>query len=94
MKKLNDTKQLNENSAPLHSDIKSVCTASISLCKVQLCNKKHTTLCTPYAHDDKKSTKVELVQLLYFIICSVPEGATTVLCTSNNGRDGRPKHVE
>jgi len=25
---------------------------------------------------------------------SVPEAATTVLCTPDDGRDGRPKHVE
>jgi len=25
---------------------------------------------------------------------SVPEAATKVLCTSDDGRDGRPKHVE
>ena len=25
---------------------------------------------------------------------SVPETATTVLCTPDDGRDGRPKHVE
>ena len=24
----------------------------------------------------------------------VPEAATTVLCTPDDGRDGRPKHVE
>jgi len=28
------------------------------------------------------------------IIRSVPEAATTVLCTPDDGRDGRPKHVE
>jgi len=93
--KLNDTKQLNENSAPWHSDIKSICTVSIRLCKVQLCN---TTSIQLYVHPmlklTKKSTKVELVQLLYFTVWSVPEAATTVLCTPDNGRDGRPKHVE
>ena len=25
---------------------------------------------------------------------SVPEAATTVLCTPDDGRDGRPEHVE
>ena len=28
------------------------------------------------------------------IVRSVPEAATTVLCTPDDGRDGRPKHVE
>ena len=28
------------------------------------------------------------------IVCSVLEAATTVLCTPDDGRDGRPKHVE
>jgi len=28
------------------------------------------------------------------IVWSVPETATTVLCTTDDGRDGRPKHVE
>ena len=28
------------------------------------------------------------------IVRSVPEAATTVLCTPDGGRDGRPKHVE
>jgi len=28
------------------------------------------------------------------IVRSVPEAATTVLCTADDGRDGRPKHVE
>jgi len=28
------------------------------------------------------------------ILWSVPEAATTVLCTPDDGRDGRPKHVE
>ena len=27
-------------------------------------------------------------------VCSVPEAATTVLRTHDDGRDGRPKHVE
>jgi len=27
-------------------------------------------------------------------IRTVPEAATTVLCTPDDGRDGRPKHVE
>ena len=27
-------------------------------------------------------------------VWSVPEAATTVLCTADDGRDGRPKHVE
>jgi len=35
-----------------------------------------------------------LVQLLYFTVRSVPEAATTVLCAPDDGRDGRPKHVE
>jgi len=28
------------------------------------------------------------------IVCSVPEAATKVLCTPDDGPDGRPKHVE
>ena len=28
------------------------------------------------------------------IVLSVPEAATTVLCTADDGRDGRPKHVQ
>ena len=28
------------------------------------------------------------------LVWSVPEAATTVLCTLDDGRDGRPKHVE
>ena len=28
------------------------------------------------------------------ILWSVPEAATIVLCTPDDGRDGRPKHVE
>ena len=28
------------------------------------------------------------------IVRSVPESATTVLCTPDDGREGRPKHVE
>ena len=28
------------------------------------------------------------------IVRSVPEAANTVLCTPDDGRDGRPKHVE
>ena len=28
------------------------------------------------------------------IVRSVPEAAATVLCTPDDGRDGRPKHVE
>ena len=28
------------------------------------------------------------------IVWSVPEAATTALCTSDDGRDGSPKHVE
>jgi len=28
------------------------------------------------------------------IVWSVPEAATTVLCTPDDGRDGRPKHME
>jgi len=35
-----------------------------------------------------------LVQLSYFTVWSVPEAATSVLCTPDNGCDGCPKHVE
>ena len=28
------------------------------------------------------------------IVCSVPEAATAVLCTPDDGRDGRPKRVQ
>jgi len=34
-----------------------------------------------------------LRQLAPHIVLSVPEAATTVLCTPDDGRDGRPKHV-
>ena len=45
----------------------------------------------------KKSNEMEqsrLRKLAPQIIWSVPEAATTVLCTLDDGRDGRPKHVE
>jgi hypothetical protein len=35
-----------------------------------------------------------LKKLASQIVRSVPEVATTVLCTPNDGRDGQPKHVE
>ena len=35
-----------------------------------------------------------LRKLAYQIVWSVPEAATTVLCTPDDGRDGRPKQVE
>jgi len=35
-----------------------------------------------------------LKKLAPHIVWSVPEAATTVLCTPDDGRDGRPKHVE
>jgi len=31
---------------------------------------------------------------IYHILWSVPEAATTVLCTPDDGCDGHPKHVE
>ena len=35
-----------------------------------------------------------LRKLVSLIVWSVPEAATTVLCTPDDGRDGRPKHVD
>jgi len=37
---------------------------------------------------------VRLKKLAPQTVWSVPEAATTVLCTADDGRDGRPKHVE
>jgi len=35
-----------------------------------------------------------LKKLVPQIVFSVPDPTTTVLCTPDDGRDGRPKHVE
>jgi len=35
-----------------------------------------------------------LMKLPPQIVRSVPEAATTVLCTPDDGRDGHPKHIE
>ena len=57
--------KINENSAPWHSGIKSICTMSISLCKVQLCNMTsiqlyvHPMLVTSVAGFTAPSTKGE-----------------------------------
>jgi len=40
------------------------------------------------------SNLVRLKKLPPHIVWSVPEAATTVLCTPDDGRDGRPKHVQ
>ena len=42
----------------------------------------------------KGEQKTRLRKLAPQIVRSVPEAATTVLYTPDNGRDGRPKHVE
>jgi len=40
------------------------------------------------------SNLARLKRLAPQIVCSVPEAATTVSCTPDDGRDGRPKHVQ
>jgi len=45
----------------------------------------------------KKSNEMQhsrLKKLAPQTVRSVPEAVTTVLCTPDDGRDGRPKHVE
>jgi len=40
------------------------------------------------------SNLARLKKLASQTVWSVPQAATTVLCTSDDGHDGRPKHVE
>ena len=51
-----------------------------------------------HVHQQQASSNVttwsRLKKLPSQIVCSVPEAATTVFCTPDDGCDGRPKHVE
>jgi len=40
------------------------------------------------------SNLAHLKKLASQTVWSVPEAGTTVLCTADDGRDGRPKHVQ
>ena len=42
----------------------------------------------------KRDQQSRLSKLATHIVWCVPEAATTVLCTPDDGRDGRPKHVQ
>jgi len=42
----------------------------------------------------KREQRSRLRKLASQIVRSVPEAATTVLCTPDDGRDGRPKHID
>jgi len=43
---------------------------------------------------DMWSTLARLKKLALQTVWSVSEAVTTVLCTPDDGRDGRPRHVE
>jgi len=54
----------------------------------------HTIWGASFLKRDQIRTVVGSYYLAPQIVRSVPEDATTGLCTPDDGRDGRPKHVE
>jgi hypothetical protein len=52
----------------------------------------HTIWGTSFLKRELISSRLR--KLAHQIVWSVPEAATKVLCTPDDGRDGRPKHVE
>ena len=54
----------------------------------------HTIWEASFFKHDQIRTQSLLKKLAPQIVRSVPDAATTVLCTPDDGRDGRPKHVE
>ena len=49
---------------------------------------------SPLRFDPGPSSFLKREKLASQIVWSVTEAATTVLCTPDDGRDGRPKHVQ
>jgi len=56
------------------------------------CGTDHTIWGASFFNRDQMSSRLK--QLVPQTVRSVPEAATTVLCTPDDGRDGRPKHIQ
>jgi len=54
----------------------------------------HTIWGASFFKRDQLRTSSRFRKLAPQIVRSVPEAATSVLCTSDDGHDGRPKHIQ